>query len=390
MATSAFFSINKYVVLDYIYDSMTLASTTDTFRKIVNGYANGETSIVNKDDMKLVTKNVADNAVVRLDNAKYVLLDVDGPYFYPNLDPNISVQDITIPTTFPVIYDKIRIHILSGYQFPNLFGFIASIFCRQSDGSILRLSNLSYTRSDFDLLYFNPQPLKMAEFIYDKFVEFLVPSQNYMLQQQLASPGSSMILPYFLSSGKFLATQQIIYCEYHNITDITDTNGIRQFSVDEAVLFSLSSADKFNLLVARIFKAEDGDYFEYYAEYDSDLIEDFIYKINSVAGNKFYIIHELSVIEQIGSTFTRTQTISHVQVGDYSKQFKFKPVLDNADQATSFSLEYTIRFYNSSDGKSIFKTSTLTSSEVAKFSKKGGIKLNVGDSNAAIKVYNRR
>lgn len=388
-STSSFFSINKFVVLEYIYNGGGQLATNDVgFRKILNSY-NGEVTAVNDDNSKLITKNVADNAVVQLDDGRYALLDIDGPLFYPNVDTNIVIQS---PTIFPILnptYDKVRVHILSGYNFDGLAGFIISIYCRKGSNKLLRLANLSYTRSDFDLLYFNPRPLVFSEFRYDKYVEFLVPSHYEMLTEQEANPGATNILSYILSSGEKLGIQNTIYCEYKNISSIDNSTGLTYLIPTDATRFVFSNVDMFGQLEATLIRAADGDYFEYYATWGGDIIEDFIYQLNSVAGNKFYVIHEIDVTEQIGQTNVITTSISSTQTSDYGKINKFRPVLEHTDQATSFSIIYTIRLYNAADGKSIFKTSTYTFTDINKFGK-SGLKLNVGNNNLPVKIYNKR
>ena len=185
-----------------------------------------------------------------------------------------------------------------------------------------------------------------------------------------------------------MANQKTIYAEYKNIKKIVAEEGLIFFEPDETVKFAFNSVDKFDLLVAKIQESDDGDFFEFYAEWDGNLIEDFIFQLNSVAGNSFFVVHELRVIEQVGDTFNETDNFTSIQTGDYDQLKIFRPILQLAGTAVSFSIEYTVRLYNSADGRSIFKTSSITSTDINKYGEKTTT-LNVGETLQPIKVYNK-
>ena len=392
MATSLLFNINKFVLLEYIYSgttSPTVYSTNDApFRRITNAYTGEDTIVNDNNSAAAITNNGIDNTVVDLNDGRCALLDNDAAYFYPSVDSNITVSPINITPTLNVVYDKVRVHILSGYNFEDLEGFMLSIYLRQNDDKKLRLCDLSYLKTDPNRIFFNPKPLKLAELIYDKFVEFEIPSQADMLADQEAAPGSSTTLSFWLTNGTYIGNSNTVYCEYHNIREVIEEQGITYFRPEEEVRFAFASVDSFGLLTADIQEASDGDYFEYRALYNGQSIEDFIFALNSVAGNNFFIIHELRVIEQVGISFTETDNITNIQNSDYDLINRFRPILRLTATAVSFSLEYTVRLYNSVDGRSIFKTATLTSTDVNKYGKMT-TKLNVGDTTQPLKVYNK-
>jgi hypothetical protein len=165
-------------------------------------------------------------------------------------------------------------------------------------------------------------------------------------------------------------------------------NGIPFLSPSESIKFSFASTDKFNLLTADISQAADGDYFEYQAKWNGQSIEDFIFQLNSVAGNNYYLIHELRLQEQVGISFTETDNVSSIQNNRYDIPKKYRPVLELADSAISFTIDYTIRLFNAADGRSVFKTASLTSTDINKYGK-SMLKLNVGDTTQPIKIYNK-
>ena len=384
--SSIFFTISDYIKLEYTFNSKQFNTNEVGFRRILNQYT-GIDAVVNIDSAKYKTKNVADNHAVLTQNQEYAVLDADGPVFYPNFDPNISINNITIFPNLNHNYDRVRIHILSGYQFQNLFGFIASIIVKTIDNKLLKLASLSYTRSDFDLLYFNDSPLKISEQVFDKFVEFYVPSHRQMLDDQISFPNSTSILSYYLTNGKKLANLDTIYCEYLDITGVNNRNGITFFRTGEGIKFSFLNTDPVSGLVADIRFANDGDYIEYNASYNNEVVENFIFKLNSVAGNRYYIIHELQIREQVGNSFFNSASFSQIQTSNFDRVFEFKPIVTNSN--TDFlHIQYTIRLYNSADGRSIFKTSNISTADVHRFGKNVSMVLNVGNTTQPIKTYN--
>lgn len=389
MATSLLFNINKYLLLEYIYESDNISTLSYPFQQIVNNYESNESIVVNSDYAITKTRNIIQDSVVSIGDGRYVVMDNTRGYFYPNIDNNVSVSNINFLTPVDIPYDKVRIHLLSGYDFPDLEGFITSIYARRNDNKILRLCNLFIKKNDTNRLFFNPKPLVLSEFVYDKYFEFLVPSQSAMLEQQELYPNSTTSISYYLTNGKYLSKQNSLYFEHISVDSISqDDNGINYLITGENIKFVFSSTDNFSKLVAKISENTNQNYFEYYASYDDSSIEDYIYRLNSVVGNKFYLIHNIRLIEQIGTSFIETENITKTQNNEYDLSFKYRPILRFADIAVSFSIEYTIRLYNGNDGRSVFKTSYLTSTNINGYNGKG-VKLNVGNTTQPLKVYNK-
>ncbi len=387
MATSAFFNLNKYCVLEYIYSTGILPSNSTKLRKITNSYTTIPT-IINNDASLSTTGNVSKYTIQKLGDGTYALLDSTTGYYYPNYDSNIMVNDLAISPTLNIMYDTVRIHILSGYNFQNINGFALMLSILNDSGTNINLCDFTFLKSDTTLLFFDPNPLKLSDLVYDKYVEIKVPSQYEMLNEQNLNPTSTTSLNYYVTGGRKISNQNTIYCTFTEIDSTTVNNGILYVNPGNEYKFPFDSFDKFSLFTASIGEATDGDYFEYYGIYDGNIIENFIYALNAVAGNKFYIIHDLRILEQQGASFIQTSSFSSIQQGDYGTPQIFRPVLQFADSSVSFSIEYTIRLYNQTNGRSIFKTSTTTSYNVSKYGKKS-LTLYVDNVSNPLKVYNK-
>jgi len=377
------------MVLEYIYkgNSEQYSSANVKFRKITNGYTGVNTLLNDKDSFK-TTHNVSDNNFQSLSDGKLVLLDDDSGYYYPAYDSNILVDDLTISPNITVSYDTVRVHILSGYNFQDCDGFQLNLSALMNNNKELYFTSNGFLKSDTNLLYFNPKPIKLSDFVYDKYYELKIPSLDFIITQQENNPTSTTTSGYKLTNGVLFANQKTLYCEFKTFEKTEIKNGILYATIKDSWKFPFDAYDKFDLLVADINMADDGDYFEFNASYDGNIIENFMYSINSLAGNRFYLIHEIRVIEQVGTTFFETSSFSTIQTSDYGKPLLFRPILQLADSAVSFSLEYTMRLYNKDDGKSTFKTSSITSYDVNKFGKKV-TKLNVGNVDTPHRIYNK-
>jgi hypothetical protein len=385
---SIFFFISNYIVLEYLYNDEIISNASLEFKSIGDKYdlslamANGNSDIEK-------TGNVLEMSSVLLGDGREALLQGDTAYYYPNVDSNILVTPITFLNPLNIQFDKVRLHMLSGYNFDDCQGFVFCIYLRMNNDKPLKLCNIAFLKGETRLMYFNPRPKKFGGYIYDKYMEFKVPSTEYMLNQQVSNPMSHSNLSWYLTQGKFLSNQRTIYCSFSSVEGITTDNGLVYLSMGEAKRFGFNTTDQFDLLVAKIQESSDGDFFEYYAEWDGQLIEDFLYSLNSVAGNNYYVIHELRVFEQVGMSFTETDNFTKVQKDSYDDVLRYVPVLKFADTAVSFSIDYYVHLYNSTDGKSIYKSSTLTCSTPHKYGKTR-MMLNVGQGiTQPLKVYNK-
>lgn len=385
--TSVYFRLSPHLILEYQYASKNWNTNDVKFRKIRNGH-DGTDTIVNDNDSIKITTNVVDNTVVEIDNGKYALLDNDAAYFYPNVDDKISIEDVVTPIQYDVDYDRVRIHILSGYNFDDNNGFITSMYMRTAKDGVLRLSNFAFDKGRKDLIFFNPKPLRAVDFVFDKYIEYYVPSIEYIISQQESDPNSENSLGHIFTDGDKVSTMRNAYCEYDDIIRTTQENGIIYYHGGEGKRISFNTTDEFDLLTASIVENEN-NYFEYAAKYDGNPIEDFMYRLNSLSGNDYYIIHDLIITEQIGESFIETDNLNIIQKDDYDSVRKIRPILKHSDRAVSFSIDYQIRLFNQVDGRSILKRASLTSFDTHLYGEVP-IRLNVGGTSQPLKVYNKK
>lgn len=385
--SSLIIALNDFCAFEYIYKNDVNDEIIDTNRQkfllIQNSYTGYKTLINDGRFQRHKTGNIQDNTGVVTDNGSVVYLDNDGRS-YPEYDSNISVTQVAFSSLKYVTYETVRIHILSGYNFQDSLGFFLSIYCKTREEKPAYLSNLVYLKSASQNFYFNERPLKLSDKIYDKYIEIKIPSFKVMLDDQVSGGGTSFFEECF---GTQMAEQNLFYCEFCSIESDDFSNGFRYMYLTEPRRFSVDSDNNFNQLGVDINEKEN--YFELKPNWDGESIENVIYSLNSIAGNKYILIHEIRVFEQYGSSFVQTSDISWIQTSDFDEPLDYRPVLKNkSGSAYAFSIDYTVRLFNQSDGKSIFTNGSITSVNSSKYSKKN-LLINVGNTNEPFKVYNR-
>lgn len=388
--SSALFSLGRYFLLEYIYSGqgqfpVQYNTAQAGFKKITNNHKNLNT-IVSADNALTKTYNISDMTVVELPDGRFALLDSDTSYYYPAVDPQISVNPIIFNPNVNVIYDTVRLHIISGYNFPDNDGAILRIDFRQNNDIPLLFANLALLKNEKRNLFFNPRPIRISQYIYDRFWEFKIPAQSYMLDTQLNNPSVPNTLAAQMTNKVGLSNQYTLYVDFRVIRSSDFSQGVSYFTTDSQERFALASRDAFGLLIPKIELATDGDYFVYGANYDGSSLEDFMFSLNAMAGNDYILYHELRVFEQINNQYTETDNITSIQTGDYNDPKVFVPLIKNSG-TVSFAIDYTMRLYNRADGRSIFKSASISSLEVNKFGK-NKMQINVGNT-LPIKVYNR-
>lgn len=288
-----------------------------------------------------------------------------------------SYEEISMPS-YPL--DTIKVHIVSGYNFDDIGGFLLQVRAESSTGYLVDLANFTYAKqSDIlagGVIKFATNTLFLGNRFYDKYIEFKVPSV-----QELGGDVTTNL-------GKKLGINQLsdVHITYSSIFNII--NG--EFTLDEQTNIQLpvtSVADNFNCYIA---ESTDGDYIEYYALWNQNIIGDYIGDIESgrirlytsnnpndnaedfsntygINTQKWVIIHEISVFEHIPGNSLLTQKYSFTQDNNFSIPNYFRPILRNSDIDSSYSIQYTCRLTNRMDGTQIIRKASFSSQNPKKY-----------------------
>lgn len=388
MPKSRLVKLNDYALLELTYEETTI-NTDSTGFTIIDNTIQSYLQVLNDNNSELATGNVLDRSSVQLGTNQWVRTEQDVAIPYLSTDQRFDVTNLSTEAPalqWNVTYDMVRVHILSGYTFTASSGFVLETSYPEANGTKnTRVSLETYVNGD-DYIVFNTRPLVMNGANYDKYIEFKIPSLSDMITEYNAAVDKQDAIAYYLTSdnGGFL-TEGLIRFDFYEITEVNSINGYDYLTTGVPTYVSIEPQDQFSNLAAVI--RQQGDYFEYFPTWDDAFIADYIAILSETKG-RYVVIHELTVSEQIG--FSQIYSSSNVilQTSDFDQPSLFKPILKNADTAFSFSIDYTMRLTNETDGSQIIRTASVTSFEPKKFGK-NSLKLNVREDVIPYKVYNK-
>jgi hypothetical protein len=394
MSTSKFIQINNFVLLEYVYEDNTnsFSNTSVGCQILTNTYTN-ERLFLNYNTAIQKTKNTLDvNAYENINiRNRWNYLDIDAPNPFLGQDPNITLTDVSsLLASSSIRYDKVRIHFVSGYNFENIEGFILKIFIKDDSGNNFNLSHRVFRKNEH-ALEFNDAPLLINERSYDRFLEIQIPSTSFIItEQQLNSNLPNITSKVFTGNTKGIDLNTLIYIGYFEITNQIYNNGNITFETDnfsEKLLISINPADQYSLIGANIIENKEFNYVEYYATFDNKFISEFI-NFQYLLGVQFYVYHTLELYEQVGTSLIRSFIFTNFQEHDFDKPMLFRPVLVYSPYTSSFTIKYTMKLINKMNGETIFRTSSLTSTNVSPYGKKLNV-ISTGKTLHNLKIYNK-
>lgn len=388
MPKSRLVKINDYALLEITYEDKVINTNSSSFT-LIDNTIQSYLQVLNDNGSESATGNVLDRSSVQIGTNQWARTEQDVPIPYLSTDARFDVT--TLATVAPalqwnVTYDKVRVHIISGYTFTASSGFvIEASYPEANNQKNTRVSTETYVNGD-DYIVFNTRPLVINGVNYDKYIEFSIPSLSDLITEYEAAVDKQDALAYYLTSdnGGFLENGLIRF-DFYEIDEVNNINGYDYLTTGVPTYVSIEPQDQYSNLAAVI--KQNGGYFEYYPTWDDAFIADYIAILNETKG-RYVVIHELTVTEQVG--FSQLFSTSNVilQTEDFDQPALFKPILKNADTAFSFSIDYTMRLTNETDGSQIIRTASVTSFEPKRFGK-SGLKLNVREDVIPYRVYNK-
>ena len=377
---STFLRLNDYLLLEYFYEEIEHTTSDAPVIKISSLYDNSIT-IANLSKNESVTDTLTKTLVDIEKN--HVAVDEEGIYLLDNsVDDRIYINKFVNSSVNYLMYNKLRIHVLSGYNFDDIDGFAINAYILGYNKKLINLCNWFYLKNSTSELHFNTKPLKISESVFDKYVDVDILSVNHLLQLQDNSPETVKSL-----FGENIYEDHEVNLEV-NLIQKTQNYGSYQFLSfvysPEPISTVIQTKSIYGTVGSFIDVNKSDCCFEYRAEYKGSSIEDFIYELNSRPGNDFYLNHTITVIEQIGQSFPIVDRYSTVQTDNYSRLFKYRPVVYNKI-ANAISLEHEIQLVNRVDGNGFTVKGSLTT-PVSSI-KGSTLKLNVPEGEH--KIYNK-
>lgn len=389
MANSIKIKVSNYALVEYIYGTDEKLISQFKFNKLTNT-SKGINVFVNENTGATFSKNVLDYTFIDIEGGRIGHCDQDQPFSLIELDSNITLNEsIGTPTTYNVKYDTIRVHLISGYNLQGLDGFGFAVSADTNGGVKDYLSSIIYTFGENNLTQ-NSNPFSIGQIVYDRYFEVKVPSLSYINEQyyNLSTFEDKQLGYYLTSDNTGYVRESPIYIDFYNISDFLEIDDKQTYVKDLITATSVPQINPNDLLSGTIRESTTGDFFEYFATYDGELIADYISSLNSL-GNVYSILHELNVYENYPDlTRKLVDSVSIIQNSNFDVVNKYRPVISNT--AYSFIIEYNMRLINQTDNTQVIKSTSISCDTncARKYGNYFG-KIEVTEKTSDIKIYNR-
>ena len=394
MATSTYIQISQYALLEYIYASEIIPTSKAKTLRIYNNYSN-EYQFVNGAAAYKSTANILDTSAVRLgrESTLWGYLDLDTVTPLVQIDPNLEVVDLTSSVVPNVKYDRVKLHLLSGYDFAGLDGIILQFNWNEwningTGGRNFTPAAQVYIKGE-ERIDFSTVPVFVGDRLYDRYIEFALPSLADANFDFWNSPSAPNTIGYQYTFDQVGFSQEsLITATLWEINSTNfEANGNRYFVTGESYVATINSQDVYSALSAVIQESPEYDYIEYYPTWNGEFLEDYISLLNA-GGGDWTVVNQLDMYEQLGSTFVNTFSMTSLQDSALNAPATFRPVVRNASLAISYTVEYVMRLLNKANGQEIIRRATFTSTDPKKY---GPIiqRINVLEGFRPVKVYNK-
>jgi hypothetical protein len=393
-STSTYVQLSNYALVEYVYASEIITTTTARTLRLENGYTS-QYQFLNASSAVNLTGNVLDRSASRLglDSTKWAYHDIDAAVPTIQTDSNFTLTDVTALLLTNQKYDTVKVHLAAGYDFPGIDGFIVEIQWEEwtpqgSGGRKFTAGSQVYIKSE-QTVNFNTNPLFLGDRFYDRYIEFKVPALADVNFDYWNSPTASNTIGYqytFNNVGFFQTSQ--VFTNIYEIDTTTETSGNRFFQTGNTYRSSFNAADQYSYLGCVVKENTEYDYVEYYPTFYNGFIEDYLADLNSAPGGDWIVINQINVYEQAGTSMIRTSSNTLLQEGNFNEPAIFRPVIRNAAYVYSFTVEYIMRLLNKVDNTEVIRKATVTSNNPKKYGYSLE-KINVLEGFRPVKVYNK-
>ena len=194
-------------------------------------------------------------------------------------------------------------------------------------------------------------------------------------------------IAYKITEGQGFISTPPITLKATGIYQTIVENAYSFYEMQEINSVSILNRDIYDNLYAEVIQSTAGDYFELSGQVAGSTFSNFIAQLNS-SGGQYVVFHEISVTEQIGQVFTQTSFQVITQDTNFDEPVLFRPIIKNANNAVSFSINYVLRLYNRADATQIIKNAKLTSFAAQKYGPQM-VQINLGVVPTVANVYNQ-
>lgn len=432
---SRFLQLDSTILLEYIINDNDILSDNinsniyeisdfnPTIYEIKTDYNKSEKLYIQLDD-KHDTNNSLNHTVVPIDN-------VNGRWFIPNDTKYITkycndLSDTIKTPSLNVPFDTIKLHIINGYSFKDIYGILIQVKVKNNNNEYSRFANWLYRRSDINYVY--ERAIILESKIYDKYLELKIPSYKFLSSVQNLSDNNLSLLGETgldIANSKNINNIEITYSIISNDTieyvyndDFNKSHIGYSFLLDNQIKVEIpynSEADRFNSYIA---ESNSGNYIDFCGTWDNKPItkntvdafntriklytannyntDEYYNDMGAESQNKWVINHEIITYFYKDNKWILMPQYYNIQQtftdNEVNRQnvFNFKPIINNnldANNIDYITIEYTARLINRYDGTQIVRKSALTTYNIYRYVE-NIVKLNT-KTISNYKVYNK-
>jgi hypothetical protein len=358
MKISKYFNIDPNILIEYIYDDSNLIG--EPYNILFNTKTNTK-CFISSDELKpppkgyKATNNDLYNQLFKIDEVQGRYGKVPTTNVPNKVDSrNYSFLQLrNFPTSIPIRYDIIKVHIPIDYTFDDKKGFFIRAYTYDFDHTnIVELSNYFFNITDIEqnykLMYSSPIQI-INEKQWGKYVQVQIPSVTKVSDQRVFGLTQSLTkentINYNLTNGKGLSKNSPIFFDFYFINSVSTVGGNKFMNLGHRISFVTSQTPEFEKIGVKIEESTQGDFFLIYGTYNGNIaeFENFIDE-SYYNGNRYYVEFAVETFEKN----VKTQTNKFVVKEDFGDEIEFRPILKFT--TTTAVIDVTMRLIDSVDG----------------------------------------
>lgn len=349
MRHSRFINIDQNILLEYIYDDQNLIG--ESYNILVNSQTTTNCFVSTDVTRPLrrgfkVTNNDTYNQLFLIGQDRYAKIPIISPNTLSDEYPFLSL--VNYPTSIPVRYDKIRIHLPINYTFGSIKGFYIRVYTFDSSNSrVFELSNYYFDMTDIQQNYkleFASSIQIIQEKQWGKYLEVQIPSVTKISDQRTLGLPKANSINFNLTNGVGLSLTSPIYIDFKDIESIQDTGGKKFFSTSPKRTIVIPQTPEFENLGVRIEESTQGDFFLIYPTFNGSLAEFVDYLDESfIDGLKYKVDYIIDLFEEN----IKVKTYKFSVQEDFGEEIEFRPIFKYT--TTTAIIDVTLRLTNIND-----------------------------------------
>ncbi len=358
MRSSKFITIDENILLEYIYDDDNLIGEP---YNILTNTITALRCFVSADELNnsrrgyKKTNNTLYNQIYRIDAVqgrygKVPLVSTQANTV--NVEKTSFLQIQNYPTSIPIRYDKVKVHLPVDYTFGDNKGFALRIYTYDfNDQYQYELSNYYFDMTDVEQNYkleFSSPLLYQNEKSWGKYLEIQIPSVTKISDQRVQNVTRENTINYNLTNGTGISKNAPVFIDFQFISSIDTVRGDQFFNLFDKKTVVVPQTPDFENLGVVIDESPQGDFFLIYgtyngtiAEFENWIDESYYY------GNKYFVEFTIETYEKN----VKTKTNTFVLLDDFGEEIEFRPILKFT--TTTAVIDVTMKVIDFTDGTTI-------------------------------------